>query len=406
MLGVILSAFLCAGCDDGSVVTIKIKGKVFSLEDSSAIRNAIVFAVNKADGQSSDMAVTGADGSYEVEIEATREGRKKPVSGSWELNVSAEQYMAVPSFIRPSIAIKIDNFIPEENRNTYSDTLTDIGLAPLNESEEIFTVSGSVEGGETGALVVLEGCNEAPCPYGYTAKRGAFTIFNVKQGNYSTAAYKKDFSYEPTAVEISEDMDNVVVNKKLKNIVMAATIQPTPKVQPRFTVWRGPGPANIIPTRGDIHGSLSVPGPPGITPGIQTERYEVGGEEEQAHGYRMGVAEARNEVMRRSGVQQRDLTRAQQRFDEGEISEDDLRDQITTLLGRQRIGDLQGDLPAPEGETPTTLPDPQATPTTATTPTTEAVSAPPARPRQYLRDPETGRGILRYSQLTGEPIYE
>ena len=188
------------------------------------------------------------------------------------------------------------------------------------------------------------------------------------------------------------------------NVFEGATLQK--ELEPRFTVWRGPGPANIIPTRGDIHGSLSVPGPPGVTPGIQTERYEVGGEEEQAHGYRMGVAEARNEVMRRSGVQQRDLTRAQQRFDEGEISEDDLRDQITTLLGRQRIGDLQGDLPAPEGETPTTLPDPQATPTTATTPTTEAVSAPPARPRQYLRDPETGRGILRYSQLTGEPIYE
>jgi len=213
MLLSVLALFLCTGCGDGTVVTIKIKGSIFSLKDSSAIKGAVVFAVSKTDGNVSDMAITGADGSYEIEIEEEREGRNKPVNGSWDLNASAEQFMSVPSFIRPSIAVKIDNFIPEDNRYTYSDTLTDIGLAPLNESGELFSVAGNLEGGDPGALVVLEQCSEPPCPYGYTAKRGNFTIFNVKQGSYSAAAYKKDLSFEGTAVEISADTENVLIKK-------------------------------------------------------------------------------------------------------------------------------------------------------------------------------------------------
>jgi len=33
--------FLCAGCDNGSNVTIKIKGKVFSLADKLAIKDTV-----------------------------------------------------------------------------------------------------------------------------------------------------------------------------------------------------------------------------------------------------------------------------------------------------------------------------------------------------------------------------
>jgi hypothetical protein len=212
-----ITFILYIGCDYGTVVTIKIKGEVFSLEDQSEISGAIVFAVNKSDGKVSDMAVTGADGSYEVEVEVEREGRNKPVNGAWDLNASAEQFMSIPSFIRPSIAIKIENFIPEENNYTYSDTLTDIGLAPLNESGELFTVSGNVEDDESGALVVLEGCSESLCPYGYTAKRGNFTIFNVKQGTYSAAIYKKGLTFENSSVEVSSDMENIFIKKKTGN---------------------------------------------------------------------------------------------------------------------------------------------------------------------------------------------
>ena len=75
MLLSVLALFLCTGCGDGTVVTIKIKGSIFSLKDSSAIKGAVVFAVSKTDGNVSDMAITGADGSYVIEIEEEREGR-------------------------------------------------------------------------------------------------------------------------------------------------------------------------------------------------------------------------------------------------------------------------------------------------------------------------------------------
>ncbi|MFC1592077.1 hypothetical protein ACFL43_06100 [Thermodesulfobacteriota bacterium] len=217
ILPVFLSFVMFAGCNDGSIATIKIAGLIFSLEDGSPIQNAVVFAVNKANGQVSDMATTGADGSYAVEVESAREGRNKPVNGAWDLNVAAAQYMAVPSFIRPSIAVTVENFIPEENNSTYSDTLTDIGLASLKTSSEMFTVSGSLAGGEPGALVVLEDCSAPPCPYGYTAGRGNFIVFNVPPGSYSAAAYKKEFSFEPTTVEIAADTDNVVINQQSGN---------------------------------------------------------------------------------------------------------------------------------------------------------------------------------------------
>ena len=218
MLMAAIVLFLCAGCDNSRNVTIKIKGKVFSLVDKSVIKGAIVSAVNKADGTVSDMAVTGADGSYTVEVAAEREGRNKPINEAWGLNASAEQFMSVPSFIRPSIAVKIADFIPEDNNYTYSDSLTDIGLATIKETGELFTVSGRLDGGDAGALVVLEGCSEPPCPYAYTAKWGDFTIFNVQQKTYSAAAYKKGVSYETLSIEVSSDTQNVVLKKKPGNV--------------------------------------------------------------------------------------------------------------------------------------------------------------------------------------------
>ena len=206
--------FLCAGCNNGKNVTIKITGRVFSLVDNSAIRGAIVCAVSKADGTVSDMAVTGDNGSYTVEVTAEREGRHKPINAAWGLNASAGQFMAVPSIIRPSIAVTIADFIPEDNNYTYSDSLTDIGLAAIKETGELFTVSGRLNGGDAGALVVLEGCSEPPCPYGYTAKRGDFTIFNIPPKTYSAAAYKIGTSYETLSTDISSDTQNVILKKK------------------------------------------------------------------------------------------------------------------------------------------------------------------------------------------------
>ncbi|MCX5903236.1 MAG: hypothetical protein NTV89_07135 [Proteobacteria bacterium] len=218
MLMAAIVLFLCAGCDNGSNVTIKIKGKVFSLADKSAIRGAIVCAVNKADGTVSDLAVTGDDGTYTVEVTAEREGRNKPINEAWGLNASAKLFMSVPSFIRPSIAVTMDNFIPEDHNYTYSDALTDIGMAAIRETIELFTVSGRLDGGDAGAMVVLEGCSEPPCPYAYTAKQGGFTIFNVPQKTYSAAAYKKGVSYEALSIEVSSDTQNVVLKKKPGNV--------------------------------------------------------------------------------------------------------------------------------------------------------------------------------------------
>ena len=218
MLIVAVVLFLCTGCDNSKNVTIKIKGKVFSLADKSAIKGALVCAVSKADGTVSDMAVTGADGFYTVEVTAEREGRNKPVNEAWGLNASAETFMSVPSFIRPSIAVTIADFIPEDNNYTYSDALTDIGLAAIREPGELFTVSGRLDGGDAGAMVVLEGCSAPPCPYGYTAKRGDFTIFNVPRKTYSAAAFKKGVSYEALSIEIASDTQNVVLKKKSDSV--------------------------------------------------------------------------------------------------------------------------------------------------------------------------------------------
>ena len=218
MLMAVMVLSLCAGCNNGKTVTIKIKGNVYSLVDKSAIKGAIVCAVNKADGTVSDMAVTGDNGSYTVEVTAEREGGNKPINEAWGLNASADKFMSVPSFIRPSIAVTIADFIPEDNNYTYSDALTDIGLAAINGTGELFTVSGRLGGEDAGAMVVLEGCSAPPCPYGYTAKQGDFTIFNVPQKTYSAAAYKKDVSYETLSIDISSDTQNVVLKKKLGNV--------------------------------------------------------------------------------------------------------------------------------------------------------------------------------------------
>lgn len=184
-------------------------GRIFDLASGSPLSGALVMAQQTRDGSVSDVATTATDGSFAVEVRVARTSALVPATGDvYVLYVSARDYLPYPTPLRPAIPIALTHFDPMTpddpgSQWVFSSALTEIGLVPLKASEKGRpSVRGSLADPVGGVLVVAE-CPAPPCPYAYTDRRGAFTIFNVAPGPYRLAAYRKDSYHTSTDVTVA-----------------------------------------------------------------------------------------------------------------------------------------------------------------------------------------------------------
>ncbi len=212
-------------CDDGytcepisdqenrtaCVAKVYLKGKVFDLTTGAAVAQALVMAQHTTDGSGTDVSTTGNDGSWKLELRVIRNSHGDPATGAiYILYASAKNYLPYPSAFRPAIPVTLTQFVLETADDPhsawlFSSPLTEIGLVPLKESEKNRpTISGTVAEAGSGALVVAE-CATPACPYGYTDRRGNFTIFNVAAGTYTVTAYRKGLYRERKQISVSSN---------------------------------------------------------------------------------------------------------------------------------------------------------------------------------------------------------
>jgi hypothetical protein len=203
------------GCDEGQVCErttgsdpacydpVVLKGMVFDLATDAGVEGARVVAKDANGAVASSVAVTDADGNYELDVRTTRDDEGNPAAGeSVTLRADAEGYQTFPGGVRQALPVDLTSTANTSASVTKADividnALTDIGLIELEAGAGTGQIFGSVELPEDslGALVVAE----LSATEGYTAiadTEGEYRIFNLPAGNYTVNPYVQGANYD------------------------------------------------------------------------------------------------------------------------------------------------------------------------------------------------------------------
>ncbi len=211
------------GCDSGSVcepvqggapacfAPLVVRGRVLeSANVEQGIAGAIVVArdVNGA-LVSRGTATSGADGSYELSISATRDAEGRPLAPQATLRADAAGYATFPSGLR--VALPVDGDAPVKSGDQWliENDSTDVALDALPSSGGLATIHGSVQADNPGGTLVVAGPVSA-----VASSDGSFTIFNVPPGTVEVRGYKAALQLSPATVTASagEALSDVVLS--------------------------------------------------------------------------------------------------------------------------------------------------------------------------------------------------
>jgi len=196
--------------ETGCFETILLKGKVFNLAGGAAIEGARVVALDANGSVASNVAVTNAEGNYELSPSIKRDAEGNPASGqSVTLRADAAGFQTFPGGVRQALPIDATAAVKANVLSAKSfilqTALTDIGLIVLEAGAPTASIYGSAEMPETvkGTLVVAE----LSATQGYTAiadLTGSYRIFNLPAGSYTVRGYTQGSNYSPAAVTLAD----------------------------------------------------------------------------------------------------------------------------------------------------------------------------------------------------------
>lgn len=187
---------LASGTGNVCGAPLTLRGAVHDALAQEALGGARVIALNAEGAPVSDVAISGADGRYELRVMAAR-NRDGSVAAdaSWTLSASAQGYQPFPAGPRPAVPISGQQAGGEQPLIEAANTA--VSLLPLANAADLpHTIAGTLAGEEAGgALVIAEGA-PAPAPYTIVARDGTFVLFNVPAASLEVAAYKRSQQFE------------------------------------------------------------------------------------------------------------------------------------------------------------------------------------------------------------------
>lgn len=194
---------------------VELRGSVTNALDGEPIEGAHLVALDSGGAPISDVAITGADGRYTLEVIAPRDENGDPVSGSAAtLAAFAADFAPVPSGIRPALPIDLDAGTYEEGeagedggdpgpgRYVIENASTEVGMVLLPEGERSGgQISGTIAGDLAGGtLVVADG---SPARWTIADRSGAYTIFNLGDGSYEVDGFRGGQQLEAQSAEVT-----------------------------------------------------------------------------------------------------------------------------------------------------------------------------------------------------------
>lgn len=215
----------CAELTDGTYACHRpfvLRGRVRDSTDDSAIEGAHVIGLDVQPVAVTDIAVSDAEGNYELWVPVVRETDGTPTAATYTLRASADGYDTFPGGIRTAIPISTTLATESEEEWLVMGTLTDIVLVPVEDpSAPRASISGHVlaeDAQRAGVLVVAN-------PSGHSAisdVNGAYTIFNVPPGETEVRGYAAGLQLAPANVTVADadltDVDLTVSDAALSTV--------------------------------------------------------------------------------------------------------------------------------------------------------------------------------------------
>ncbi len=221
------------GCEGGTVceaveggapacfAPLVLRGRVFDVTDDGAIAGALVVARDANGAAVSAVATTDNDGSYSLEVPATRLPSGAVAEARVILRADASGYLTFPR--APRVAVPIDLEAATGNPAAVASALTEIGLIPLSDGNNLGSVSGRVLADRPGGALIVAGTQT-----GVADRDGAYTVFNVPVGSASVEGYLPGVNLESQAVDVKADQALAGVDL---SVLSAATSRVSGNVQ-------------------------------------------------------------------------------------------------------------------------------------------------------------------------------
>lgn len=153
-----------------------------------------------------DIAVSEADGRYELHVPTLRDLDGTILAASYTLRAGAQMYETFPGGIRTALPIDTSTAVQTDDGWMVETALTDITLIPLaDQTTARVTVSGTVVADELSAGVLVAA--EQAGTFGLTAlsdRNGAYTIFNVPAGDFEVRGYRAGLQLNPAAITVAD----------------------------------------------------------------------------------------------------------------------------------------------------------------------------------------------------------
>ncbi len=208
-----------SGCDNGLVCEVVeggeagcfepfvIAGSVFNIENDAAVAGARVVALDINGSPRSSVAITDANGNYELAVPARRNADGLLLDDDVTLRVDAQGFVTFPSGVRSAQPISIETAVLTDGRYVLETAQTSVGLYPLA-GAPTGSISGEVEldvDSQFGVLVVAEvgGVGRSAI----ADLDGNYTIFNLAAGDYTVNAYARGTNYTPASLTLADGED-------------------------------------------------------------------------------------------------------------------------------------------------------------------------------------------------------
>jgi len=283
-------SMVCAELEQGGYAcheAVLIHGMVFDSETDAAIEGAHVIALDDQASAITDVAISAADGTYELNLPVQRQADGAPIPFIFTLRASADGYQTFPGGIRTALPISTGEAGAAEAGWVIENALTDIALIALEDPTGLVTISGSVVADDrsAGVLVVAEDDGGA-ARSAVSDLSGAYTIFNVPDGSYTVKGYLAGLQLEPATADVAgaplEGVDLVESSAALGSISGSINIVNAPGDSASSVVLVVESTFSDTFVRGEVPSGLRTPlsGPPDVTgaftiEGVPAGRYVV-----------------------------------------------------------------------------------------------------------------------------------
>ncbi len=184
---------------------VVLEGTIVDSSNGEGISAGQVIAIDEEGVAVTDVALSGDDGRYSLELPVARNEDGSPVDAAFRLRAAAQEYQTFPSGIR--VALPIDASTAEDGDDAYviENALTELSLIALPAGERT-TISGTVaglkDGGHPVGGVLVVASSDDGAYSAITDGSGGFTIFNVPDGSYEIRGYAAELPLSTTNVSV------------------------------------------------------------------------------------------------------------------------------------------------------------------------------------------------------------